>query len=407
MESGRRGALSWPLITGAVVGLLLATIVVGYRVLAPAETVDPADAPYPAPVVAEPRGYGQLSNAPLVVDRRLRVYAAERRIWADAPVDARASMTPYWAFRRWPAQVLGVVVAPGPVVVGAWSDGKLVALDARTGREAWRAEVGSTGAYNSRRTGAGVVYQPAHLFTATAADGRAVVLSSWGGTVRAFDAGSGALLWSRPRGCESRDWTVDGAYATVDCAQPTTVDLFDAGTGTARPVWRLSGGDPTPIACAVGHSDCRAVRTSTSAWLLGPGGAAVEASALAPTAAWLVGRFAVEQTTPTVITARDAVTGAPGWTWQSRDGAAATLIATEPGRIYVLVEQRTLVTVNPLDGTELSRVTPQPEIVGTGWRPAHVYARDGFVAVERVRGPENSVDSSYFSSGEPVLLLGS
>ena len=40
-----------------------------------------------------------------MVEGRLRVYAEKWRVWADAPVGERYESTPYWAFRRWPAQV--------------------------------------------------------------------------------------------------------------------------------------------------------------------------------------------------------------------------------------------------------------------------------------------------------------
>src|ERR687884_644385 len=117
----------------AAAAVLLAAVgVAGYRVLAPAETLDPATTDYPRATVVSPRRLGALTAMPLGLDERLRV-------WADRPIDARSQRSPYWAYRRWPAQLTGVVaVGAGstddvPVVVSRWSDGALVALDARTG----------------------------------------------------------------------------------------------------------------------------------------------------------------------------------------------------------------------------------------------------------------------------------
>src|SRR5262245_59298968 len=74
----------------AAVVLVVVTAGVGYRVLAPAETLSAATSPYPD--AAEPavsRRYGNLAAAPLILDGRLRVYAEKRRLWADTPVTAR------------------------------------------------------------------------------------------------------------------------------------------------------------------------------------------------------------------------------------------------------------------------------------------------------------------------------
>src|SRR5262245_39967721 len=86
----------------AVLVVLGATAVVGYRVLSPAETVSPATQPYPERPAATPKRYGELSSAPLIVDGRLRVYADARRVWADATLTSRSTSTPFWAYRRWP-----------------------------------------------------------------------------------------------------------------------------------------------------------------------------------------------------------------------------------------------------------------------------------------------------------------
>src|SRR5439155_5691845 len=94
----------------AAVAVVLAAVagVVGYRVLAPAETLDRALQPYPPAYVANAARLGVLTSMPLIVDDRLRVYAEKRRVWADTPVNSRTELSPYWAYRRWPAEVVGV-----------------------------------------------------------------------------------------------------------------------------------------------------------------------------------------------------------------------------------------------------------------------------------------------------------
>src|SRR5215475_13065372 len=118
----------------AAVVVAVGVVVVCYRVFAPAETLTAPTVPYPTvEVITDERPFSELRAAPLVVEDRLRVYAETWRVWADAPVGERYESTPYWAFRRWPAQVLGVATAQtvdGPMVVTQWSDGQIITIDA-------------------------------------------------------------------------------------------------------------------------------------------------------------------------------------------------------------------------------------------------------------------------------------
>src|SRR5258708_17080557 len=136
----RRGRRIAAIVVGTLVALA-ATAVIAYRVFAPHETLTGPTVAYPeVAVITDERPYSELRAAPLVVEGRLRVYAEKWRVWADAPVGERYESTPYWAFRRWPAQVVGVIQASapnGPVVITQWSDGELIALDARRGAVAW------------------------------------------------------------------------------------------------------------------------------------------------------------------------------------------------------------------------------------------------------------------------------
>ncbi len=116
-----------------------ASVAVVVRVLAPAEVETVAREPYPTAPAPTAGVIGRLPVAPLVVDGRLRVYAGARQVYADQPATGRHRVTPFWSYRRWPATLTGVL-AQDTTVVSRWSDGTLVALDARTGRVAWRAD---------------------------------------------------------------------------------------------------------------------------------------------------------------------------------------------------------------------------------------------------------------------------
>ena len=165
----RCGAGMWVRISAAVavsVVVLVAAVIVAYRVFAPHETLTAPTVPYPpVAIITDDRPFSELRAAPLVVEGRLRVYAEKWRVWADAPVGERYESTPYWAYRRWPAAGrrgrAGVQTVAGPMVITQWSDGELIALDARRGEIAWRATapLGPL-EYDGRRTGASVVYEP-------------------------------------------------------------------------------------------------------------------------------------------------------------------------------------------------------------------------------------------------------
>ncbi len=238
---------SWPrgarqaVVMGAAVVLLAATAGVGYRVLAPAETLTAATDPYPAQAEqARSERYGNLAAAPLILDGRLRVYAEKRRVWADTPVTAKMLVTPFWAYRRWPAELVGLAGAEQlgqpPIVVSLWSDGGVVALDGTSGRIAWRTRVEPGGRYEGRRTGSRTVYEPAGLLTAASStDSRPVVLVSRAGQVRAYDPWSGQQRWERriggDAGCHD-EWTAPTAYLNLDtCARPPVLEITDVATG--------------------------------------------------------------------------------------------------------------------------------------------------------------------------------
>lgn len=415
-----------------VAGLAAAVV---HRVLAPAEVVTVARGERPPVVDAPPGAVGRLATAPLVVDRRLRVYATTRQVWADAPVDARERNTPYWSYRRWPAQVSGVVAA-GTTVVTRWSDGRLVALDAETGRVAWRADGPAPAeGWTGRRTGAEAVWTPAGLHTATTSDGRPVVLAVGDGQAQGTELGSGRRLWRVAvdgAGCRTTvGTTAAGHLATLDrCADTPVVEFRDVATGTVTDRWQPPGGDAaatvTLLGCAPARSACGGLRvagpvdaTSTEGpepgpdgrrtggggrgWLVGTG-TPVAAPGLDGPDTGLVGEIAV-RVVDGVATGRVARTG--DQVWRRTDlGVDTRLIATQPGRVHLLTEEKDLVTLDPATGAERSRFRMTVGRDGIRWAAGRVYAADGFVAVERLRRPVDPAadDQRYYQAAEPVVL---
>ncbi|MGK5679558.1 PQQ-binding-like beta-propeller repeat protein [Actinoplanes sp. URMC 104] len=234
----------------SLVALVLAAAagLIGWRVLAPAEVLSPAATAYPAPPARSPQVTGRTNMAPLIVDGRIRVYAGKRQVRADGPVDAKSVNTARWSLRRWPAQVSGVV-AVGPTVVTRWSDGLLIAVDGRTGREAWRAGSGLPApGYEGHRTGASTVWAPPGLHVAADA-----VLVGGGGRLAAYEIGTGVRRWAVdvPDGCADGFTTLGGQYF---CG----TGGYDVATGAALPAY--GKGPFEPVGCAVASSACGGMR---------------------------------------------------------------------------------------------------------------------------------------------------
>jgi outer membrane protein assembly factor BamB len=417
MNGGRRRALWYGLVSLLGVVLLLGTALVGYRVFTPADTVDVALKDYPEAVPSpEHRTYGLLIFAPLVVDQRLRVYASPHQVWADTPVDAKASVTPFWSLRRWPAQVVGVVAVPGPFVVTKWSDGYLVAIDGRTGREAWRsraaAATGDT-TYQGRRTGAVTVYSPPDLYTATGTGGQPVVVSVGGGRVDAFDGKTGRALWGRPLAGQLScriDFTGPGIFVSVSrCATPSKVDVYDVVTGTPE-LWSFSGADldqVAPVGCALGRSECGGITAASGSWVIKRGGGLVTSGRLAVPDSTLAGDVVVTRLSYGRLNAFDVNTGEYLWRWPADGGrrTGAQVLAIEPDAVYVLTDLGSLVTIDTKTGNERSSYDIDS---GRPWDPGHVYAADGYVFVERLRpgATPNMNDSEYYHPTPAIQFFG-
>ncbi|MDQ7910669.1 PQQ-binding-like beta-propeller repeat protein [Phytohabitans sp. ZYX-F-186] len=402
-------------VTVAVSGLIAVGSVIAYRVLAPAETVTVATTAYPAAPAAQPGVIGSLPAAPLIVDGRLRIYAATRQVRADGPVDARTQRTPYWSYRRWPQELLGVVAA-GTTVVGRWSDGDVVALDARTGKVTWRAagKPPEEAGYEGGSTGAETVYEPEGLYTSGG-----TVLVRDAAQLRALDIATGRELWHAPMpDCREGGFTTAGGrFVTTDaCGGTPAVEFYDVATGQPQGRWAPPSAGATlevePLGCAPAQSACTALRTvdatGSRGWLLGEPDAAgktpvTAAPALDPPGAVLAGEVGVSQAGGDVV-ARSLRDGAEVWRW--RGDGTSELLGAQSGSVHLLTENCDLVTLDPTTGREKSRFLLAYAREGIDWRPGLVRAGDGFVAVERLVEPENADadEADEYFGALPVIL---
>ncbi|WP_329105117.1 PQQ-like beta-propeller repeat protein [Micromonospora sp. NBC_01699] len=398
----------------AAVLVVAAVAVITYRVLAPAEVLTPARADYPAPVSAATGVVGTLASAPLIVDRRLRIYATTRQVRADAPVDARTRRTPYWSFRRWPAELIGVV-AGGTTVVSRWSDGDLVALDARTGRIRWRADGPPPGhGYDGRRTGASTNYTPAGLIPATGRGGRTVLVLIGGSGLRGLDLTDGRELWrvDIDGSCRAGALTTTaGQLVTVDaCASPQVAEFHDVETGRLVNRWRPEDAGPelglVPIGCGNGASNCPAMRTTSGGnsrgWLVDRGEPA-PIPVLDAAEVVLDGDVALTPSGNELV-ARSVRSGAE--LWRRTGPVPARIVAVQPGRVHLLTDAHELITLDATTGAQRSSF---PLVAGdevVPWRPGFAYASDGFVAIERVAraAPSDAADAQFYAAGQPVIL---
>lgn len=385
------------LVALAVAGVLAATGLVAYRVFAPTEVSTFASGAYPEAPTEQPRVIGSIAAAPLIVGGRLRVYAATRQVRADGPVDARTQRTPYWSYRRWPAQVVGVV-AVGTTVVSRWSDGDLVALDGRTGRISWRSpgRLPKAAGYDGGTTGAGTVYEPDGM---TTAGGLAIVREA--GQVRAFDAVTGRVVW-RTHATECDGFTTAGGWYVVPCGIPQFYALATGQPINWAPPATSAGFTIEPVGCGVALSECAGMRTNSGGavrgWLT-EGPAPVAAPGLDAPNSTVASDVAVAVSNGEVV-ARSARDNAEIWRWRGNTNIAE-LLPVETSAVHLLTEDRQLVTLDVASGRERSRFVLAYGRERTHWVPGHVAVRDGFVTVERMApaaGPED-----YFSV-VPIII---
>jgi outer membrane protein assembly factor BamB len=398
----------WLIAGLGVFALLAGSGVIAYRVFAPHETLTLPTVPYPeVQVITDDRPFSELRAAPLVVEGRLRVYAEKWRVWSDAPVGERYESTPYWAFRRWPAQVIGVVAAPsasGPMVVTQWSDGEVIALDARRGVVAWRGSgpVDATRVYDGRRTGASVVYEPRSLLTVRAAD-RSVVIVTGPKEMIAFDAGTGQGLWRRdlPTGCEPNSWTGAGLVVVPDCGA-TTIRFYDVINGAEKGAWTSPEPaiNPAPGLCELSRNECRLVTVRYQTWLLGADASLTSVPSLERNAQ-LAGERVIYQT-GIGVAARRLTDLTPLWNWQGQ----GRLISADSAGVYLITNDKTVLELSPATGhlVAIGCVSAQPN---EDWQLGHIYPTGGtYLALERVtRASVQSNDNEYYYGPRPVALV--
>ncbi|HEY7224400.1 MAG TPA: PQQ-binding-like beta-propeller repeat protein [Micromonosporaceae bacterium] len=402
--------LRWLLVGLLALAVLAGSGLIAYTVFAPHEMLTQPTVPYPdVQVITDERPFSELRAAPLVVEGRIRVYAEKWRVWSDAPVGSRYETSPYWTFRRWPAQVVGVVLAPtvsgATVVVTQWSDGEVVAIDARRGVIAWRdtAPIAGSRGYDGRRTGASVVYTPRSLITAQAPD-RTVVIVTAPGQLVAYDASTGSRLWQRDLGqeCEPAAWTGAGLVVVPSCAA-ASLSFFDVSTGAPRGGWRSPDPQtpPVPGLCEQSRAECRVVMVGYHTWLLSADSTLMSVPDLERDAQ-LAGERVIYQT-GIGVAARRIGDPDPLWSWEGR----AELIAANTVGVYLLTQDRTVLQLSPATGRLVAVGCAAAS--DQNWQLGHVYPADlgTYLALERItRGatPQEN-DQAYYFGPQPVALV--
>jgi outer membrane protein assembly factor BamB len=356
------------------------------------------------------------------VDGRIRVYADKRQIRSDDEPAYKYEKSPFWSYRRWPEQLVGVVhpqtAADGvPVIAGSWTDGKLIALDGRNGAVLWRADAEVLGdAYDGRRTGSSVVWMPTGLLTGVG--DQPVIATVGDGSVSVYASSDGRRLWTAQTPiCLEQAFTASGALIAPDtCIGPHALMRFDLNTG-ARTEHPFRGFNDkltvTPLGCRVGRSECGGVRmvqvpNRTAGWLITPDGF-VDSPALASVTASLAGQTVVdsplgETTNTRAIVGRDARTGASLWTFGQ--GNAVRLIAATSDRVLLLGGDLRLTALDPATGRILSADSIALKQDRAPYAIGSVYAAGPYVAIERLKpkADPTGADDEYYYNARPVLL---
>ena len=362
-----------------------AAVLIGWRVLRPAEVLATVKPPYPRVPAVWPHVIGRIPVAPLIVGDRVRVYASKRQIRADAPINADTVRTAIWSFRRWPEQLSGVVAA-GRTVISRWSDGDLVAIEGDTGKIVWRAPGPPAPGYSGHRTGAATVWGPENLRVA----GPSVLVTA-GGQISAYEVSTGTRRWTSATACDDGFTTAGGQLVCPSGA-------LDAVTGAT--VASFPAGPYTPIGCDVAWSACAGLRDAAGhGWLTG-GATPVRAAALdrpdATVAAGLV-FFPSGDTLRSV----DPRTGAV-----RHDYPAAQVLGVAAGRVVLLTEDRTLLAIDPRSGRTVASYPLAYLSEDLIWDPGRWQVTDRFVAVERLARdrPDSPDTPGYYFSVDTVVL---
>jgi hypothetical protein len=395
-------------VAGTVaVALAVAAGLTVWRVLRPSEVVNPAAVAYPTTIDLAPGKVGALVTTPLIIDDRLRVFAKKREVWADGPADYHYERSAYWSYRRWPAEVVGVVVAQGeqPIVVTAWSDGMLVGIDAATGNVAWRVQSDVLASeYTGRRTGANTVYVPPGLLTSGS-----TIISVSSKAIRGYRP-DGIEVWKRSlitdTQCHGDEFTSGEQLLVVDTCthQLHRIRITD---GSDLPTINISAASVEPVSCETGRSQCQGFRAAGKAWIL-RGTDAVESRTLATAGSALLDGIVVAPDRPdngTGLTGFEEGSGKPLWHWQAP--APIQLLRAGSDRIFVLMTDRTLATLDHRNGADLTRSG-----INQVFEPASPYAvrlaytSHRYIVLERINPgvPETADDNSYYFTNRPALI---
>jgi outer membrane protein assembly factor BamB len=363
-----------------------AAVLIGWRVLAPAEVLASVNGPAPSMSLIRAGVTSKLSMAPLIVDDTVRVYASKRQIRADAPVHARTMYSAIWSFRRWPQQLTGVVAA-GTTVLSRWSDGDVVAIDGRTGKIVWRV-TGPEPAdgFAGHRTGADTVWRPAGL--RMAGD---TVLVTGDARVDAYDVSTGTLRWTGPF-CVDGFTTGGGRYVCADGA-------YDAASGAK--VATFPAGPFTPLGCDVATSGCAGLRDGAGQGWLADKATLRRAPALDVEGSTVAGGV-VFQPTAAALLAVDPVTG----TVLRKSPAGTRVLGASAGRIVLLTKDLKLLQLEAgtAKGKLMFLASYGKEV--RKYRVGAWQVTPKFVAIERLApsGPDSPDTPGYYYSTETVLV---
>jgi hypothetical protein len=145
------------------------------------------------------------------------------------------------------------------------------------------------------------------------------------------------------------------------------------------------------------------------AWTIGDEGP-VEALGVASPDSRIVGTVAAGYADPygspigTDIVARDLMTGRELWRWAAPSGGVM-LVAEQPNMFHVMTTEHELITIDAMSGATRSRFSLVMDGEEGKWLAGHVYASNGFVAVERLAvGDPIAADDDYYFSDLPMLL---
>ncbi|MGI5240101.1 PQQ-binding-like beta-propeller repeat protein [Dactylosporangium sp. CA-139066] len=409
----------WTWIMPVVLLLVVVSGFLAYQTVRPGEWVTAATRPYPEVAPSPVPGViASLRAAPLIVDRRLRVSTSTHDVWAEL-LDAPDGVTPFWSYHKFPAQVVNAVAVDAedgapPVVVVKLSGGRLIGIDATTGRVAWRATVGAAVGDDNHGgpTGVQTLYgtELNSLFTAADARGHAVVINAGDSSADAFDPSTGRRLWHLDTpDCLGVTWTGPTVFVAVQyCGEPRTLHLYDAGTGHQLTTWRPQK-DPDaidfPTGCSVATSRCDGFDAGGAggSWRIHPDGTLTAVSDRdPPTVAADIGDVTLRRADSgrRTIRAVSRVDGSELWS-RSFD-ADIDEVAADGTAAYVITRDR-LSRLDPRTGA----VEQQVALPSGASESVHVYATDGYVVIDQSNFDFTDRNAAWSLPGtaRPVLLI--